>query len=267
MLLRLILPLLLLAPAIVFAADPVIALIIDDLGYRYSEGARVTRLPGPVVCAVLPDTPQGRALAELANANGKEVLLHMPMQSMNPDLPQEPGVMSIDDSRPRLTHRLALGLDSVPYAIGINGHRGSLLTRHPGHMRWLMDELGARRLLFVDSYTTHHSVALQLAGEVGVPATRRNVFLDNDTSPAGIRAEFERLVRLAHRDGSAVAIGHPYPSTLAFLEDALTRLDEYRVDLVGIRELIEFQTADTTLFELPTPPSGTAGMPHGESIR
>ncbi len=241
MLLRLILPLLLTVPAVATAAEPVIALIIDDLGYRYSEGARATRLPGPVVCAVLPGTPQGQALAEMANAKGKEVLLHMPMQSMDADLPQEPGAMTLDDSRSQFANRLAQSLGSVPHAIGINGHRGSLLTRHPGHMRWLMDELDARELLFVDSYTTHHSVAVQVAGEVGVPATRRNVFLDSDASPARIRAEFERLVRLAHRDGSAVAIGHPYPSTLAFLETTLPRLDDYGVDLIGIRDLIAYQ--------------------------
>ena len=190
-----------------------------------------------------PSTPRGETLAELANANGKEVLLHMPMQSMDSDLSQEPGVMSIDDSRLRFAHRLERGLGSVPHAIGINGHRGSLLTRHPGHMRWLMDELDNRKLLFVDSYTTHHSVALQMADEVGVPATRRNVFLDHDLSPARIQAEFERLVRLAHRDGSAVAIGHPYPATLEFLEKTLPRLGDYQVNLVGIRDLIAYQLA------------------------
>ena len=231
----------LLVPVLAGAADPIISLIIDDLGYRYDDGARAARLPGPVVCAVLPDTPRGPALAALANQNGKEVLLHMPMQSMDASLAREPGVMSIDDTRPRFLGRLAAGLESVPHAIGINGHRGSLLTRHPGHMAWLMDELDARELLFVDSYTTHHSVALQLAGEAGVPATRRNVFLDNDPSPERIRAEFERLVRLARRDGSAVAIGHPYPATLEFLEETLPRLEEYAVELVGIRELIARQ--------------------------
>lgn len=231
----------LLMPALAGAADPFISLIIDDLGYRYDDGARAALLPGPVVCAVLPDTPRGAALATLANRNGKEVLLHMPMQSMDSSLTREPGVMSIDDTRPQFRTLLAAGLESVPHAIGINGHRGSLLTRHPGYMRWLMDELDARELLFVDSYTTHHSVALQLAAEADVPATRRNVFLDNDTSPERIRAEFERLVRLAHRDGSAVAIGHPYPATLEFLEETLPRLGDYGVELVGIRELIARQ--------------------------
>ena len=263
LLLRLLLPMLVFAPAVAFPADPVIALIIDDLGYRYDEGVRVTRLPGPVVCAVLPGTPRGEALAELANANGKEVLLHMPMQSMDSALSQEAGVMSIDDSRPRFTHRLERGLGSVPHAIGINGHRGSLLTRHPGHMRWLMDELDDRKLLFVDSYTTHHSVALQLADEVGVPATRRNVFLDNDASPERIQAEFERLVRLAHREGSAVAIGHPYPATLEFLEQTLPKLDDYRVNLVGIRELIEYQVSRPAA----ALPAASEAEAHRESIR
>ena len=78
----------------------------------------------------------------------------------------------------------AAGLASVPYAIGVSNHRGSLLTRHPGHMAWLMEEIAAREgMFFVDSYTTHESVAIQMAAESGIAATRRNVFLDNDRYP------------------------------------------------------------------------------------
>ena len=47
---------------------PRIALIIDDLGYELEAGRRTVSLPGPVACAVLPATPRGRQLAELAAA-------------------------------------------------------------------------------------------------------------------------------------------------------------------------------------------------------
>mgnify|MGYP000620955819 CR=1 FL=1 len=35
-------------------------------------------------------------------------------------------------------------LASVPHAVGVNNHMGSLLTRHPGAMSWLMQALAAR---------------------------------------------------------------------------------------------------------------------------
>ncbi len=222
------------------AADvrPQISIIIDDLGYALNAGRRAVSLPGPVVCAILPQTPRGRALAELARANGKEVLLHLPLQSIDDARLDEPGGITLDMSRTRFAEVLARNLDEVPFAVGVNGHRGSLLTRHPGHMQWLMDEIADRGLIFVDSYTTHLSIALDIAHETGVPAMRRDVFLDADPSPARVAKEFARLKELARRRGSAIGIGHPYPHTLDFLEVTLPGLEAQGFRFVGIRELL-----------------------------
>jgi len=222
-------------------AAPVVTIIIDDLGYAFDAGRRTVGLPGPVVCAVLPHTPRGRELAELAHANGKEVLLHLPMQAMRGEGADEPGRIVLDMTRRSFAAAIEQNVESVPHIIGINGHRGSLLTRHPGHMRWLMDEISARNLVFVDSYTTHHSVALKLALESGIPATRRHVFLDGDPRPEAIAGEFERLIRLAKARGSAVAIGHPHAVTLDFLEGALPGLAARGVSLVGLKQLLGAQ--------------------------
>ncbi len=239
---------LLVAASAVPADDPVfsnavtrprIALIIDDLGYGLAAGRRAVRLPGPVACAVLPETPRGRLLAEFAAAQGKEVLLHLPLQAQNSEDDGNAGALHIDMSRERFAAAFAESIQSVPHVTGVNNHRGSLLTRHPGHMRWLMEELNARDgLFFVDSYTTHHSVALQAATEAGVPAARRDVFLDADRSAAGVQKAFDRLVRLARKRGSAIGIGHPYPETLEFLERVLPTLNAEGIELVPLSELI-----------------------------
>ena len=49
------------------APSPRIAIIIDDLGWQLAPGQRVIDLPGPVACAVLPETPLGAKVAELAH--------------------------------------------------------------------------------------------------------------------------------------------------------------------------------------------------------
>ncbi len=223
-------------------SKPRITIIIDDLGYALQAGRRAVNLPGPIVYAVLPQTPRGKTLAELANASGKEVLLHLPLQSVDDEHAVEPGGITLDMSRKTFTRVLTQNLRAVPFVIGVNGHRGSLLTRHPGHMRWLMEEIGTRDLLFVDSYTTHHSIALDIAREAGVPATRRDVFLDSDPRPPSIAREFRRLKALARKRGSAVGIGHPYPNTLDFLEKELPTLDRQGYRLVGIRQLLHGQS-------------------------
>lgn len=226
------------------AQKPRIAIIIDDLGYALELGRRVTALPGPVACAVLPATPLGKLMAEAANAAGKDVLLHLPLEALGQQGPMEPGGISLDMSRVQFARIFAEDLRSVPYAIGVNSHRGSLLTQHPGHMRWLMEEINARgHLFFVDSYTTHASIALAIALESGVPAVRRDVFLDADASPGSVAKEFVRLKELARKYGTAVGIGHPYPATVELLERELPRLAEEGIELISISELVALKTA------------------------
>lgn len=220
-------------------ALPRIAIIIDDLGDRLVEGQRAVALPGPLAMSFLPHTPNARVLAAAAITDGKEVMLHLPMQAMTGnDL--GPGAITLDTTETEFRRMFRENLDTVPGVVGVNGHMGSLLTRHPGHMTWLMTALlEAGGLFFVDSYTTLESVALQMADEAGVPAIKRDVFLDTDPDPEAIRYQFNRLVGLAKARGSAVGIGHPYPTTLEVLEELLQRLDEYGVELVPVRALLE----------------------------
>lgn len=119
---------------------------------------------------------------------------------------------------------------------------GSLLTRHPGAMGWLMEEMQLRgQLYFLDSFTTHHSVGLIVAREQGVPALKRDVFLDRIATPGAIKREFERLIVTARRRGFAVAIGHPHSETLGFLEQRLPELASQGIELVSVESLLPYQ--------------------------
>ncbi len=235
------------APAYANDEMPVISIIIDDLGYQFQDGLRVVELPGPVACSVLPHTPYGERLARAAHGAGKEVLLHLPMQPMNGKDPGH-GALLLETGEQDLRRLLEANLAVVPHVTGINNHMGSLLTRHPGHMAWLMRSLqeDARGLFFVDSITSPHSVALQVAREHHVPAVARDVFLDRDPDPAAIQREFENLVTLARQRGAAVAIGHPYPGTLAVLERELPLLGERGVRLIAVAEFIRHKNPETS---------------------
>jgi len=238
-------------------ATPRIAIIIDDLGYQLEAGQRSIRLPGPVACAILPGTPRATSLADAAFGNGKEVLLHLPLESILQDKLTEPGGILLDMSRDQLAKTFSASLESVPHAIGVNSHRGSMLTRHPGHMAWLMEEIRIHGdLFFIDSYTTHKSVALQLARETGVPAVKRDVFLDPDRLPETVEREFMRLKKLSKKNGVAVGIGHPYPTTLALLEREIPKLREDGIELVSISELVLLHHEHMT--DNATPTTGVA---------
>ena len=222
------------------ADAPRVAIIIDDMGYHLANGKRAIALPGAVSFSFLPGAPRARALAEQAHALNKDVLLHLPLQAANADAPSELSEIHIDMSRERVAHAFTTAMDAVPHVIGVNGHRGSLLTRHPGHMQWLMEEIrGRESLFFIDSYTHHESVALQIAVENNVEAIKRDVFLDPDPSPGAVEREFERFKALARKRGQALAIGHPYPATLDLLERELPKLADEGFELVRVSELLQ----------------------------
>jgi polysaccharide deacetylase 2 family uncharacterized protein YibQ len=219
--------------------QPRIAIIIDDLGYEQRAGERAISLPGPVAYAVLPGAPRAAQLARMAHSRGKEVLLHLPLQAETDPHGAETGDLLLDMSMQQFRRAVGAHIEAVPHITGINTHRGSLLTRHPGHMRWLMDEISDHgNLIFVDSYTSAHSVALRIAREQGIDAARRDVFLDPDRDPDTVAREFARLKQIASRRGFAIGIGHPYPATLDFLAGALPALQADGIELIGIRDLV-----------------------------
>jgi polysaccharide deacetylase 2 family uncharacterized protein YibQ len=222
---------------------PGIALIIDDLGHQRELGMRAVNLPGPVACAFLPYGPYTAALASQAHAHRKEIMLHLPMQAVDQGNKRvEEGTLTLDMTEQQFLNTLANELAAVPYVSGLNNHKGSLLTRHPGYMAWLMQAINGRNdLFFVDSRTTKATVASQLATEYGVPNISRNVFLDNDPDPDAVRLQFRKLIAIARRDGTALGIGHPFPGTLNILKEELENLQRHGVQLLPVSQLIDLQ--------------------------
>ena len=215
-----------------------VAVVIDDLGNLRHEGLRAVELPGPLTYAVLPHTPHASSLARIAHALGKEVLVHLPMEA-DPPRPLGPGGLTAVLARHQFQRRVRLALDSVPHARGASNHMGSLLTTLPVRMDWLMQVLSSRRgWVFLDSRTTARTVAQRRARAAGVATTWRDVFLDNDPSPDAIRRQLRTLASVAHRHGSAVAIGHPYPQTLEVLAQSLPRMRGDGLRLAPLSEVI-----------------------------
>ncbi len=227
------------------AAD--IAIIIDDLGYEKAGGDRAVSLPGAVTLAFLPQTPYGRAQALEARERGKEIMLHLPMQAMNGQR-LGPGGLTLAMSRADFAETLRADLASLPPVAGINNHMGSLLTQHPGDMAWLMHDIARiGGLYFIDSRTSARSVALAEARRAGLPSARRNVFLDATPNNATfVRAQLKRLIHQAERHGTAIAIGHPYATTLKVLETIIPRLKTRGIRLISASGIIARQERNPT---------------------
>lgn len=242
-------------------ARPVVAIIIDDLGNSLAEGRAAAELPGPVACAVLPHTRYSVPLADLCHTQGKEVLLHLPMQAID-DAPLGPGGITLNMRKADIQRTVRNDVAAIPHVAGVNNHEGSLISMHPGDLAWIMQTLHTiGHLYFVDSYTTVDSIAYQIACENGVPAARRDVFLDDVNAEAAVQLQFNRLLGIARHKGFALAIGHPRPATLAVLSAELPKLPAQGVELVPVSAIVKLQQ------QHPIPwPESIYPLPHVKSV-
>jgi|AACY02.16.fsa_nt_gi Uncharacterized protein conserved in bacteria len=229
------------APAYRAAQRPVLALVIDDLGWDPRAGDRVVGLPAPITVAVLPGTPSSRRLADAAARRGHEIILHQPMEALNARWPG-PGAMDSAQAPEELRRLLAQNLEEIPHRVGVSNHMGSRLTAQPRAMEVVMDELAPRDLYFLDSRTTPDTVAYRTARAHAIPSTRRDVFLDAVMRPEVIDRALTDALELAERRGHALAIGHPYAATLRILETRMAEIRS-RVELVPVSRLIALRAA------------------------
>ncbi len=232
---------------------PAIAIIIDDLGEQWQAGKRTLELPGDITLAILPFSTHGRRLAEIALQQSREVMLHAPMEPLSHPAWRDGLTRSMPEAE--LRRELRRMLDALPQIRGVNNHMGSALTQEREAMNWVMAELAPRGLYFIDSRTTPGSQALGAAQRHALPSARRDIFLDNVRTQEAIEQQFQALLRLARARGQAIAIGHPYPETLSFLEKALVDLKGVR--LVPVSHLLsapsEAQTKRDTVIHHPIP--------------
>jgi polysaccharide deacetylase 2 family uncharacterized protein YibQ len=214
-----------------------LAIVIDDLGNDRSQADALFRLSYPLTLSVLPHLPDSTEIAEEAHRRGYQVLLHLPMAS-NAGAQDEPVELLPGMDADTVGKTFASMLDTVPYAAGVNNHEGSLGTSDRALMNELMPLLHEHKLFFIDSRTTAATVAETAAHSAGVPATSRNVFLDDQQTAGAIRKQFALAIRDAIEKGSALAIGHPHPETLQVLADMLPEAERQGVTLVFASSLV-----------------------------
>lgn len=214
-----------------------LVIIIDDLGHRLAEGEATIKLPGRLSVAVLPHTTHGRHLAQQAHRAGKEVLLHAPMTALD-QRPLGPGALTTELSEAEFRATLQRALAGVPHVVGVNNHMGSELTRQRKQMQWLMTMLAEQNLYFVDSRTDKGTVAAMVAAETGLPHLSRQVFLDNIPTREAIAERFSVLVEHDRQEGVGIAIGHPYPETIAYLREVLPTLESQGLRLATVSDVL-----------------------------
>jgi uncharacterized protein len=197
-----------------------IAIIIDDIGFNLSPVRELLKVSAPIAFAVLPHCPYSLAAAEIIHGAKREILLHLPMEPHAPDMNPGEGALFRSMKEQEIRKQVERDLGSVPYAAGVNNHMGSAFMEDEEKLYWVFQELRERGLFFIDSRTTPNSRAEVLAEKTGIKFASRKLFIDNDREEEAILKNL-----LGHLEKGAMAslviIGHPYPTTVKALTEAV----------------------------------------------
>ena len=218
----------------------IIVLVIDDFGYRndsISDG--FLDLPVPITCAVLPGHNQSSRFAKKAINAGKEVIVHMPMQSAITSSGEDEFKLKIGMTSEEIEWRLNEALNEIPEAVGINNHQGSKATTDGKVMAVVASVLKNKNKFFLDSRTSSKTLGENTMRSVGVPTARRHIFLDNDLSIENISKQLNKLVTVAEKKGLAIGIGHVKGNTLKVLEEEIPALVEQGFEFKFLSQVVD----------------------------
>ncbi len=218
---------------------PRVAIVMDDLGRDMATGRALVEMAIPITFSILPGERNAARVAELAHRHGREVLIHIPMEPQGYPL-VDPGddALLVDFTADDLRARMRGFMARVPHATGANNHMGSRFTESTEAMLPVLNVMRESNLFFLDSVTTSRSVGFKEARRLGIPAAKRDVFLDNVVEEGAIAEQVRKLAERALRHGSAIGICHPYPATLAVLARQGAEFEKLGIDVVPVSELL-----------------------------
>ncbi|MDQ7031175.1 MAG: divergent polysaccharide deacetylase family protein [Desulfonauticus sp.] len=217
-----------------------LAIVIDDIGRSIKKAKQLIELKLNITLSLLPYAPYTGKICQLAKTKNTDVMLHLPMEPLG--YPQKanpgPGALFVNMPKQDLILTFLQDLNLVPNAIGVNNHMGSKFTAFRPGIQILFEQLKANNLFFLDSLTTPKTVTKALAKKINLPYLRRDIFLDNVHNKKAILYQLHKAEALALKKGKAIAIGHPYPETIATLYFWKNHRNK-NVEVVKIKKFID----------------------------
>jgi uncharacterized protein len=218
---------------------PLVAIIIDDLGYDLKLAERFLAMEGTFTFSILPEGPYTNKISAEAHAKGHEIMLHLPMEPMEfPTVRPGPGALLAGMTPDELLNQLDADLASIPHVRGVNNHMGSRLSTLAPQMRQIFSRLKSRGLYYVDSRTTTATVGRPSAERLHLLFAERDIFIDHFQDADFIRKQLERLVKRAYAQGYAIGIAHPHPLTIELMQAGLPDLRR-KVTLVPASKVVQ----------------------------
>ncbi|MBN2767641.1 MAG: divergent polysaccharide deacetylase family protein, partial [Campylobacterales bacterium] len=162
-------------------------------------------------------------------------MVHLPLESGSAQMNKMQGTLMITDAPEKVLQRVEEIKRLFPNAKYINNHTGSVYTSNYQAMKVLYALLKQEGITFVDSRTDTRTQVPRVTKDLHERYISRDVFLDNVRNVSSIKAQLKEVVKVAKKQGYAIAIGHPYNVTMHALKNSQDILKD--VDVVYIDEL------------------------------
>jgi polysaccharide deacetylase 2 family uncharacterized protein YibQ len=215
-----------------------IAIILDDWGYNLNNTGIASRIKYPLTISVLPNLPYSNKSATLLHQAGFQIILHLPMEpKAKEESKLEKNTIKTSLAAGQIQDILNEDLRMVPFVVGVSNHMGSKATADLNTMREVFKVLKKRKLFFLDSFVSNDSVAQGVAKQYGIKFIKREIFIDNKSDGAYIRAQLNKLKSEARRKGFAVGIGHDRTNTLNTLKEMMPEIEKEGFKFVFASEL------------------------------
>lgn len=220
---------------------PRVAIVMDDFGYNMNNLDALFTIKRPITLSILPHLAYSAKIAEVARANGYEVILHLPLEPHRKDVRQEVDTINSKMGDEEVIRRLESEIESVPGIRGVSSHMGSKSTEDEALMAVIFGDLKKHKLYFLDSLTSNKSVCQKVAKELRLPYAKRDIFLDmgstNDLEY--IKKQILALRRIAFRRGRAIAVCHDRINTIKVLSEMMPALADDGIDFVYVSQLVK----------------------------
>lgn len=223
--------------------NTLLAIIIDDFGSQNDKLLDdFCNLNPNVNFSILPDLNHSREVMIKAAETGHETMIHIPMEPISyPKNNPGSNAIYVHLSNKEIRKRMERFIKQFPLCVGANNHMGSLATTDEEVMKVVLEVLKKHDLYFIDSRTTHSSVAYDVAKKMMVPTFKSTLFLDTpNMSNKTLNSKINQLKSLSKSRDKLLIITHcATRESYNFLKEFLKMIQKTDFKLVPVSKLFE----------------------------
>lgn len=216
-----------------------VALVIGGMGLSQTgTQAAINVLPPEVT---LGFASAGNSLSrwmQTARQKGHEIVMQVPMEPF--DYPAvDPGrnPLTVDAAPEENLDDLHWALSRTTNYTGIMNYMGGRFVTEREAMTPVMQDLGARGLMYLDDGSSARSVASELALASGVPFAAADTMIDGVRERGDILKKLDQLEATARAKGSAIGIGSAFDLTVETVTSWVAEAKKRGIEIVPVSAL------------------------------